>query len=86
MADEKKTLAEILEEEEQDELRWDYRLMTKREKRRFLQKKRIIQDNYSANVDRLSNKVTFSWPNAIAAANGNCPSQFEEMIPRKKTT
>ena len=57
MEKEKKTLAEILEEEEEDELRWDYRLFTKREKKRFFQKRRIIQDNYTNNVDRLNNTV-----------------------------
>ena len=57
MSEPTKTLAEILAEEEEDEMKWDYRLFTKREKRRFMQKRQIIQDNYKNNINRLSTKV-----------------------------
>ena len=54
-----KTLQEILQEEEEEEMKWDYRLFTKREKKRFFLKKGIIQDNYTKNINRLKNKVHF---------------------------
>ena len=73
MSEEKRTLAEILAEEEEDELKWDYRLFTRREKKRFLQKKKIIQDNYTNNIDRLTNKVTFNLTEPIRKfKSGSC--------------
>lgn len=61
MKEDAKTLAEILDEEEEEEEKWDYRLFTKREKRRFFQKKHIIQDNYTNNVNRIKNKVNCTF-------------------------
>lgn len=57
MENKNQTLAEILAEEEEDEMQWDYRLFNKREKKRFFQKKYIIQENYENNIKRLTNKV-----------------------------
>jgi hypothetical protein len=41
-----------------DEIKWDYRLMTKKERKRFLQKKMIIQNNYETFVKQAKNEVS----------------------------
>ena len=57
MSKKQMTLAEILAEKEEAEMEWDYRLFNKREKKRFLQKRNIIQENYENNIKRLTSKV-----------------------------
>ena len=54
-----KSQHQIMEEEEEHEVKWDYRLLTKKERRRFVQKKMIIQDNYQKFVKNIKNQVNF---------------------------
>ena len=43
--------------EQEEEIKWDYRRMTKKQRKRFLQKKEIIQDNYETFVKQIKNEV-----------------------------
>ena len=52
----KKLEIEIFQKNE-NEIKWDYRLMTKKQRKRFLQKKLIIQNNFETFAKQAKNDV-----------------------------